>query len=108
LIPAATAVESGWRPLYLGTNLPAGDIVAAVEHYGARAVVLRLIQGAKDAHVDRELFRLRRKLLLAVCVLVCCGDGRNQFDNDDSNVITVPRLNDFRHCLESLPKSQLH
>lgn len=108
LILAATAVESGWRPLYLGTNLSSDDIAAAVEHCTARAVVIRLIQGAREDHVKHELLILRQMLPSAVSILVCCGDGLNPSEKDEYNIVAVERLDNFRQCLESLPGNQSH
>ena len=108
LILAASAVEVGWRPFYIGTHLPASDIAAAVKHYEAEVVVLRLIQGIRDDDVIRELTNLRRKLLGAVHVFICCGDAPSGFSVVDAGTVSIQRLEDFRHCLESLPKKLLH
>ncbi len=108
LILAATAVEAGWRPFYIGTHLPASDIAAAVKHYKADVVVLRLIQGIRDDDVSGELINLRRELSGAAHLLICCGDKPSEFNVGDAGTISIPRLEDFRHCLESLPKKLLH
>jgi len=39
-IAGVVAAEAGWRVIFLGANLPAGDIVSAVELTAAEAVVL--------------------------------------------------------------------
>lgn len=108
LILAAIAVEAGWRPFYIGTHLPASDIAAAVKHYNAEVVVLRLIQGVGDDDVSRELTNLGQELPGEVYVLICCGDVPSRFTVADESVISIPRLENFRHCLEALPKKFLH
>jgi methylmalonyl-CoA mutase cobalamin-binding subunit len=52
------AEESGWDVYYLGPNLPAEEIAAAVRQLGARAVALSIIYRDGD-HVGDELLRLR-------------------------------------------------
>ena len=54
MLVAAAAASEGWRVLYLGANLPAGDIVAAATQVGARAVALSLVY-ADSEQALREL-----------------------------------------------------
>jgi methanogenic corrinoid protein MtbC1 len=58
LMAAAVAEESGWDVYYLGPNLPAEEIAAAVRQLDARAVALSVIYKDGD-HVADELMRLR-------------------------------------------------
>jgi MerR family transcriptional regulator, light-induced transcriptional regulator len=62
LIAAATAAAEGWNVIYLGANLPAEELAAAIHQKGARVVALSLVYPGDDALLDRELGRLRRLL----------------------------------------------
>lgn len=70
LLAAATAAAQGWRVTYLGPNLPAEEIVAAVRQTGARAVALSVTYPPDDPQLDEELRRLRRLLDDRVPLLV--------------------------------------
>ncbi|MEZ5064775.1 MAG: MerR family transcriptional regulator [bacterium] len=59
LLVAATARDHGWEPAYLGPNLPAEEIAAGVERYGARALALSLVYPVVDPRLDAELENLR-------------------------------------------------
>jgi methanogenic corrinoid protein MtbC1 len=60
LIVASIASMEGWRVTYLGPNLPAEDIAAAVQQDPARAVGLSIIYPPDDPRLPQELARLRR------------------------------------------------
>ncbi len=58
LMANITAASSGWRTVYLGPNIPAGDIASAVIHNNARAVALSVVYPADDPRVSNELEQL--------------------------------------------------
>jgi MerR family transcriptional regulator, light-induced transcriptional regulator len=60
LLAAATASTHGWRVVYLGADLPARDIAAAVRQLGAEAVALSLVFHTDDPSLADELRRLRQ------------------------------------------------
>ena len=64
-----TAGLDGWRPLYLGPNLPAEDIAMAVRDCGARLVALSIVYPPDDTRLADELRRLRRLLPVGVPIL---------------------------------------
>jgi methylmalonyl-CoA mutase cobalamin-binding subunit len=59
LMVAAAAAAEGWRPTYLGPDLPAEEIAAAVQEKGARAVALSIVYPPDDPLLPDELRRLR-------------------------------------------------
>jgi methanogenic corrinoid protein MtbC1 len=59
LMAAAVAEEIGWDVHYLGVNLPAEEIAAAVRQIGARAVALSLSFRENDGIIIEEMRRLR-------------------------------------------------
>ena len=60
LMAASQALEAGWNVLYLGPDLPAEEIAAAVQQSGARAVLLSLVYPAADPATMEQLRLLRR------------------------------------------------
>ena len=70
LLAASEALEAGWQVLYLGRDLPAEDIAAAVQGKGARAVIISLVFPTGDAGVMNELRRLRQLLGPDLAVVV--------------------------------------
>lgn len=62
LFAAAVAASCGWRPVYLGPNLPAEEISGAAAVNRARAVALSIIYPTDDPRLAEELILLRRCL----------------------------------------------
>jgi methylmalonyl-CoA mutase cobalamin-binding subunit len=62
LLAAVTAASHGWRVVYLGTSLPAGEIAAAAAQTRASAVALSLVYPADDPAIPNELRELRAAL----------------------------------------------
>jgi methanogenic corrinoid protein MtbC1 len=62
LLAAISASAVGWRVEYLGPNLPANEIVLAVERTRSRAVALSLVFPPADPAVCEQLRDLRRQL----------------------------------------------
>lgn len=62
LLAASIAYEAGWDVVYLGADLPAEDIAAAVKMRGARALLLSLVFPHGDSGTIAELRELRRLL----------------------------------------------
>jgi DNA-binding transcriptional MerR regulator/methylmalonyl-CoA mutase cobalamin-binding subunit len=62
LMAAITVARHGWRATYLGPNLPAGEVAAAVKQVGARAVGLSVVFPESDLRTIGELKRLRELL----------------------------------------------
>lgn len=70
LLSTATAAEEGWRVVYLGADVPAAEIVAAVERRGARLVALSTVHPEGDPAVDADLRELGRLLPEGVGLVV--------------------------------------
>ena len=62
LLVAAVAATMGWRPTFLGPNLPAEEIAGAARQNQARVVSLSIIAPADDPHLGSELARLSHYL----------------------------------------------
>jgi methanogenic corrinoid protein MtbC1 len=70
LISASVAVMAGWKPIYLGADLPADEICAAVENNHASAVALSLVYPTEDPNLSAELGTLRKLLPQNVDLIV--------------------------------------
>lgn len=62
LLAAGAAEEHGWDVVYLGPDLPAEDIAAAVKHFKPKAVALSVVYKNGDVQVQDEFRRLTRYL----------------------------------------------
>jgi len=69
MMAAACAAAEGWRVTYLGPNLPAEEIAAAVRKKNARALVLGITYPPDDPQLGQEIERLARLLPEGTAVL---------------------------------------
>lgn len=103
LIVAMAAALEGWRPVFLGSNLPADEIAGAVQKSGARAVALSLVFPFDDPKLPAELSRLRRLLSDNVSLLI--GGRASDAYGEAINSIQATRITDiggFRRHLDLL------
>ncbi len=68
LMAAVVAADSGWRVLYLGPDLPMGEIAAAAAKVRADAVLLSMVVEAPDGDLSGGMSRLKRALGARVAV----------------------------------------
>jgi methanogenic corrinoid protein MtbC1 len=69
-LAAAAAALDGWTIVYLGVDVPAGDIVAAAAASNARAVALSVVHTDEPDDVLRELHAVRSVLAANVPIIV--------------------------------------
>jgi DNA-binding transcriptional MerR regulator/methylmalonyl-CoA mutase cobalamin-binding subunit len=69
-LAAVAAAAAGWKPIFLGADLPADEIAAAAKRLAVTAVALSIVHPADDASLDEELRRLRWSLGNRVPILV--------------------------------------
>ena len=104
---ALIAVESGYRSLYFGSNLPANDLAAAVKFKGAQAVAV-FVEGHKaESRLDSEIKKLQDKLDDDIAILVCTNGYLETPELVNLDGITVTTLKDFRQKLENLTTANL-
>ena len=103
LMVASTAAAGGWRVTYLGTNLPAEEIAAAVQHQAAKAVALSIVYPADDPRIREELINLRRYLGHEVN-LVVGGRGSVGYKEvlDDIGAVYLCDMTGLREHMECL------
>jgi DNA-binding transcriptional MerR regulator/methylmalonyl-CoA mutase cobalamin-binding subunit len=104
---AVTAGAMGWTPVYLGPNLPAEEIAAAVEAHNASAVALSIVHPGDDPHVAQEIGKLRRLIGDDVVLLVGGRASPSYRDAlDGSGAVMVGDLDTLRGYLESKDRSR--
>jgi cobalamin-dependent methionine synthase I len=62
LMAATAAAAEGWRIVYLGPDLPAGDVVTAARRTGASLIALSVVFPAVDAELLRDISAVRSAL----------------------------------------------
>jgi DNA-binding transcriptional MerR regulator/methylmalonyl-CoA mutase cobalamin-binding subunit len=101
LLAAGIAADQGWRVMYLGTDLPAEEIAAAVQSSGSSVVLLSLIYPMPDPRLMDEV-RLLRKLVGNDVLLVAGGRAAVAMHDElaASGVSVVQDLESLRQILE--------
>jgi methylmalonyl-CoA mutase cobalamin-binding subunit len=101
LMAAAIADESGWDVYYLGANLPAEEIAAAVRQLSVRAIALSVVYRDGD-NAGEEILRLRE--LVGNVPIFVGGRASEAFCSKLSNagIACPPDLNAFRTELQSV------
>lgn len=93
MLAAATAAAEGWRAVFIGGDLPAADIAAAVHRLGAAAVGLSIVASGPEtdgAAMERELRQLREAVGESVRILI--GGSAAAGYADVSKAIGAERL----------------
>ena len=103
LMVASTASAEGWDITYLGANLPAQEIAAAVQQQSARVVALSLVYPADDPHIRQELAALRRYVGPDVELLIG-GSGSAGYKDvlQDIDAVCLDDIAQLRTHLETL------
>jgi len=70
LLAASAAEEYGWNVFYLGPDLPAEEIAAAVRQVNPRAIALSVVYQNGNLQVQEELRKLRRYVDPAIDIIV--------------------------------------
>jgi methanogenic corrinoid protein MtbC1 len=70
LLAATAAEEQGWDVYYLGPDLPAEEIAAAVRQLRPKAVALSVVYQDGGLALQEELRKLRRYLDTDVAIIV--------------------------------------
>ena len=103
LIAGAVALEHGWNVGYLGPDLPAEEIAAAVKNIRPRAVALSVVYADGLLQLQEEFRKLRRYLDENVAVVAggrAVAAMKPFFDS--LGITTVNDLGDFPGVLSSL------
>ncbi len=93
------AAAEGWRAVFIGGDLPAADIAAAVHRLGAAAVGLSIVASGPEtdgAAMERELRQLREAVGESVRILI--GGSAAAGYADVSKAIGAERLTSLTAC----------
>lgn len=103
LLAAIIAEFKCWKVTYLGANLPAEEIAAAVKYTHAKAVTLSISFSADDLVVPRELRKLR-KLVGNDIALIVGGRSAGHYEAvlDEVGVLKIQNYDHFRLLLDQL------
>lgn len=103
LLAAIIAEFKCWKVTYLGANLPAEEIAAAVKYTHAKAVTLSISFSADDLVVPRELRKLR-KLIGNDKALIVGGRSAGHYEAvlDEVSVLKIQNYEHFRLMLDEL------
>ena len=103
LLAAIMAELNGWQVTYLGANLPAEEIAAAVKYTHAKAVTISISFSADDHVVPKEIRRLR-KLIGSDVALIVGGRSASYYEAvlDEVGVLKIQSYEHFRLILKQL------
>jgi DNA-binding transcriptional MerR regulator/methylmalonyl-CoA mutase cobalamin-binding subunit len=103
LTAALAAAMEGWRVTYLGPDLPAEEIAAAVHRRGAGALALSVVYPPDDAGLVDELRRLHRLMPDGVAI-IAGGNAATSYANvlDEIGAQRVAEFSELRQLLQSL------
>ena len=102
LMTLNVALMMGWRPVYLGADLPAEEIARAAGQTGARVVGLSLVYSAAHSQTLAELERLSRLLDPGITLLVGGRSASRYPLGDLPNTLVLSSLEDLQLALERL------
>ena len=80
IMAAAIAANLGWRPIYLGPNLPAHEIAGAALRNEAAAIALSIVYPADDPNLAGQLTDLARLLPAGTRILAGGRSARGYFE----------------------------
>jgi MerR family transcriptional regulator, light-induced transcriptional regulator len=105
LLAGIIAELKGWKVTYLGANLPAEEIAAAVRFTDATAVTISISFKSDDLLIAKELRRLR-KLIGNDVALVVGGRAAGHYEAvlDQIGVLKIKSYDHFKEILEELSK----
>ncbi|MGZ8201172.1 MAG: MerR family transcriptional regulator [Methylosarcina sp.] len=103
LLAAIIAELKDWQVTYLGPNLPAEEIAAAVRYTKAKAVTLSISFRTDEPVVQKELRRLR-KLIGNNVALIVGGRAAGYYEAvlDEIRVAKIQNYQSFRQYLDEL------
>jgi len=107
LIAGVVAASSGWKVIYLGSNLPAEEIGAVVSHLKARVVALSIVYPNDDLHLKQELKKFKHLLPEGVSIIVGGRAANGYLDVlDEISAILVKDSRQLRLELEAIRENK--
>jgi len=106
LLVGVSAAAEGWRVTYLGPDMPADDLVSAVEQTGAQAVALSIVYVSDDTEVAAAIRDIRAGLPASVALIIG-GAASNRIGRqaEAAGALVVDTLPEFRALLRRLSQA---
>jgi methylmalonyl-CoA mutase cobalamin-binding subunit len=103
LLAGIIAEFKGWQVTYLGANLPAEEIAAAVKFTNAKAVTISISYKTDDLVISKEIRRLR-KLIGNSVALIVGGRAASYYEAllNEVGVLKIKNYDHFRLILDEL------
>jgi MerR family transcriptional regulator, light-induced transcriptional regulator len=109
LIVGVVAASSGWRVIYLGSNLPTEEISSAASQLNAKAVALSLVYPKDDPHLRSELKKLHQLLPAEVTLIVGGRAVDGYYDTlTEIGAVIVKGSKQFRVEIEAIRENNLN
>lgn len=103
LIAGVVAASSGWKVIYLGSNLPAEEISAVVGYLNAKVVALSIVYPNDDPILPRELRKIKQSLPPGVSIIAGGRAVEGYLDVlDEISAVVVKNTKQFRLELEAV------
>ncbi len=107
LIVGVVAASSGWKVIYLGSNLPAEEIGAVVSYLNARVVALSIVYPNDDALLPRELRKIKQILPPGVSIIAGGRSANGYLDVlDEIGALVVKNSKQLRLELETIRENK--
>ena len=107
LIVGVVAASSGWKVIYLGSNLPAEEIGAVVSHLNARVVALSIVYPNDDPLLPRELRKIKQILPPGVSIIAGGRSANGYLDVlDEIGALVVKNSKQLRLELETIRENK--
>jgi len=107
LIAAVVAAASGWKVVYLGSNLPAEEIGAVASYLNAKVVAVSLVYPSDDPVLPKELRKLKQVLSSGVSI-IAGGRAANGYLNvlDEIGAFVVKNTKQLRMELDAIRENK--
>lgn len=107
LIAAVVAAASGWKVVYLGSNLPAEEIGAVASYLNAKVVAVSLVYPSDDPVLPKELRKLKQVLISDVSI-IAGGRAANGYLNvlDEIGAFVVKNTKQLRVELDAIRENK--
>jgi DNA-binding transcriptional MerR regulator len=102
---AVAANSYGWNSIYLGTELPADEIIYTCSHTRATAVALGIARPADDPHLPNVLRQIKTSLP-TMTTLIVCGNAVSGYTEviEEVNAVVVQTMGELRLELDRLKR----
>lgn len=107
LIAGVVAAASGWKVVYLGTNLPAEEVGAVVSYLNAKVVAISLVYPSDDPSLPKELKKLKQILPPGVSI-IAGGRAADGYLNslDEIGALVVKNTKQLRLELDAIRQNK--